>query len=146
MDDDLTLKQADELGSIFVTCLGRDARGKAILFQKMKGGVIYTQVDTENGPVYMPGLHRVNRTGVYAVLLDKNVERDFTIIGRVPGITKLEDCEVIIHKASVSYPRGKGCDYTTLIYDDETNEDSVDIVVLSTRFANPDGGEELDSD
>jgi len=71
----------------------------------------------------------------------KNIERDFTLIARVPDNARLDECEVIIHKASVSYGYGE-----TLEYDDETHKDDVEIVVLSTRFVNPDGGEELESD
>lgn len=77
---------------------------------------------------------------------NKNIERDFTLIARVPGSVKLSDCEVIIHKASVSYPDENGAP-VTLVYDDEPGgKDEVDIVVLSTRFTNPEGGEELESD
>lgn len=70
----------------------------------------------------------------------KNIERDFTLIATVPDDAKLDECEVIIHKASVSYPG------TILRYDDMYDEADVEIVVLSTRFVKPDTGEELEAD
>lgn len=76
----------------------------------------------------------------------KNLERDFTlIVGQVPDDVKLKDCEIVIEKASASYmlPDGK---WVTLGYEEGTSKDDVDIIVLSTRFVNPDGGEELESD
>lgn len=77
----------------------------------------------------------------------KNIERDFTLIAQVPDDVKLEDCEVIIHKASASYPdASKGIGTSEARYDDETGEGDVEIVVLSTRFVSPDTGEELESD
>lgn len=73
--------------------------------------------------------------------MPKNIERDFTLIARVPDNAVLGECEVVIHRATVSYGRGE-----TLEYNDETGRDDVDIVVLPTRFVDPDSGEELESD
>lgn len=73
--------------------------------------------------------------------MPKNIERDFTLVAQVPDDVELGECEVVIHKATVSY-RG-----ITLRYDDDAHgADDVGIVVLSTRFVNPDSGEELESD
>lgn len=76
----------------------------------------------------------------------KNIERDFIIIGSVPDDTQLNDCEVIIHKCSVSYPTPEGTVTHTYNDSDEHPADDPDIIVLSTRFVNPNTGEELESD
>ena len=77
----------------------------------------------------------------------KVVERDFVVTALVPDDTKLDDCEVIIHKASVSYHGEPDGTQVTLEYDDGPGgKDEVGIEVLSTRFTTQDGGVELEAE
>lgn len=76
----------------------------------------------------------------------RNVERDYTLIAQVPDHVSLEDCEIVIHKASISYPDSDRQNILVFRYDDETGKDDVGIEVLSTRFVDPDTGQELESD
>ena len=78
--------------------------------------------------------------------MPKNVERDYTIIGRVLDETTIESCEIVIHKASISYPKDGNIE--VLVYDDESGNDKGDvgIEVLSTRMVDANGGEVLEED
>lgn len=67
MGEQLTLKEADELGDEFGVFEGPNALWNALAIQMTDGGTFYTQVDTEEGPIYVVGHELVNRTGVYAV-------------------------------------------------------------------------------
>lgn len=68
MQEELTLEQVDKLEDRFDTFEGDLALALARRLMKFEGGEIYTQVDGEDGkPVYLRGVHAVNRTGVYGV-------------------------------------------------------------------------------
>lgn len=49
---------------------GLSALDRAKAFAKEHNGRLYTQVDTEDGLYYLAGEYKVNRTGVYGVLID----------------------------------------------------------------------------
>ena len=76
----------------------------------------------------------------------KNIEREITLIGSLPNHIRMEDCEVIIHKATISYRDSDGSNPVTLEYNDETSMYEVDIELQGTSFTNPDGGEVLETD
>ncbi len=68
IDEELTLKQTDELGDRFKVFAGPDALADAPYEQMTSDSVIYTLVAVAGKLVYMLGAyHLVNRTGVYAI-------------------------------------------------------------------------------
>jgi hypothetical protein len=72
MEDKLTLEQVDALGDEFYVWFGDLALALAKYYAKVMGGEIYTQLNDEDGnPVYLKGIHSVNRTGVYGVRIPK---------------------------------------------------------------------------
>lgn len=78
--EELTLEQVDNLDDVFVVFM-RSVEDKSPLdrardYMARSGGQIYTQVEGENGrPVYLKGIHAVNRTGVYAVRMPEEAVR-----------------------------------------------------------------------
>lgn len=72
MEEELTLMQVDELGDGFIVLQGPSALKKAISRALDRSTQIYTQVDGEDGkPIYLRGIHTVNRTGVYGVRISR---------------------------------------------------------------------------
>lgn len=72
MEEELTLKQADNLEDTFITYIGDDALERAMLEVMLTGGQLYTQIYGEDNHVYyVKGLHIINRTGVYAVRIPR---------------------------------------------------------------------------
>lgn len=68
----------------------------------------------------------------------KLVVRSFDVTGEVPDDVKLEDCEVVICKATISYPSASGP--VTLEYNEEPGgKDEVGIDVISTQFTTSNG-------
>lgn len=74
-------------------------------FANKIGGKVYTQVDGENDRVYVKGLHKINRTGIYEVVrrepyngLTKNrIEKELDEMGKIisnGGYTALEFAKV----------------------------------------------------
>ena len=62
------------------------------------GGVVYTQVDCGTGVSYEKGLHRVNRTGVYAVARNVHIRKaDGTMDGALAGI--IGHADAMAHRA-----------------------------------------------
>lgn len=72
MEEELTLEQVDALEDRFDIWSGDIALAFARHQARVEGGEIYTQVDGEDGrPMYLKGVHIVNRTGVYGVRIPK---------------------------------------------------------------------------
>lgn len=78
--------------------------------------------------------------------MERNIEVDYTVIAKLPDGVELDDCEVIVHKASVSYRKPGNCETITMRYDDETHASDVGLEVIGKRIVNADTGEELESE
>lgn len=64
----LTIEESDDLENFKTFTEHDDNRRAAIEFAKRVGGIVYTQIDGDDGSVaYDRGFHLVNRTGIFAV-------------------------------------------------------------------------------